>query len=87
VAQKLTSIRVTPATATVKARGTQQFVATAYDQFNNALSVQPAFTWSRSGRGSITSQGLFTAPRTLGTYTITASGGGVKGTATVTVVA
>ena len=34
-------------------------------------------------RGQI--EGLYTAPRRTGSYTVTASAGGVKGTATVTV--
>ena len=87
VSQKLTSIKVTPATATVKLRAKLQFVAAAYDQFGKPMSTQPAFTWSLSGRGSISSTGLYTAPALArGTYTISAAAGGLKGSATVTVV-
>lgn len=88
VQQTLTSIVVTPGTATVAVRQTLQFMASAFDQFGQALSVQPVFTWTVTGRGTITSSGLYTAPRrTGGPYTITASAGGVKGTAKVTVLA
>ncbi len=86
VSQKITTIGVSPATATVKLGATLQFFATAFDQFGDALAVQPTFVWSLSGRGSISNKGLYTAPRrTGGPYTVTASAGGVKGTAKVTV--
>jgi hypothetical protein len=88
VQQMLTSIQVTPGTATIQEQHTLQFVATALDQFGQALTVQPVFTWTLTGRGSITNAGLYTAPRrTGGPYTITASAGGKKGTAKVSVVA
>ena len=88
VKQTVTSITVTPATATVHARQTQQFTALAFDQFGAALLTQPTFTWSLTGRGTLSSTGLYTAPRrTGGPFTITAAVGAVKGTAKVTVVA
>jgi hypothetical protein len=88
VQQKINSITVTPSSATVKRRASQQFVATAFDQFGDALTVQPTFAWSLSGRGSLSSKGLYTAPRrTGGPYTVSASAGGFKGTAQITVVA
>jgi hypothetical protein len=87
VQQTLTSIVVTPGTATVMVGRTQQFTATAFDQFGGVLSVQPTFTWTVTGRGSISKTGLYTAPRRAGgPFTITASAGGIKGTAKVTVV-
>jgi hypothetical protein len=86
VQQTLTSITVTPATTTVQVQQTVQFTATAFDQFGQALSTQPKFTWTLSGRGTLSSTGLYTAPRRAGgPYTITASAGGIKGTAQVTV--
>jgi hypothetical protein len=84
VQQTATSIVVTPGTATVRTRRTAAFKATAYDQFGDALNSQPTFTWTATG-GSISKTGLYTAPRRIGTYTVTASAGGVKGTAKVTV--
>ncbi len=84
VVQSLTSITVTPGTASLKAAGTQQFVAQGYDQFHNAMTSQPSFTWSASG-GSITSAGKFAAQNAAATDTITAKSGSVSGTAKVTV--
>ncbi len=84
VAQTLTSITVTPGTASLKAAGTQQFVAQGYDQFQKAMASQPGFTWTASG-GSITSSGNFTAQNAAATDTITAKSGTVSGKATVTV--
>jgi hypothetical protein len=81
----LTSIQVTPASASVPNGGTQQFSATGYDQNNNPMNPQPAFSWSVSGGGSINSSGLFTAT-TVGTnFTVTAASGGINGTASVSV--
>ena len=82
----LTSISVSPSSASVAANGTQPFTATAKDQFGNALESQPVFTWTVSGGGTINGSGLFTAGSTAGgPYTVTAASGGVSGTASVTV--
>jgi hypothetical protein len=86
VQQKITTIVVTPATATVVVRHKLQFSATAFDQFGAALVIQPAFAWSVTGRGSITNTGLYAAPNKAGgPYTISAKASGVTGTAKVTV--
>ena len=86
VNQTLTSIAVSPTSATVNTSATQPFSATARDQFATSLTTQPAFTWSVSGGGTISSSGLFTAGSTAGgPYTITAQNGGKSGTASVTV--
>ncbi len=84
----LTSISVAPSPASVAVSKTQQFSATAKDQSGNALVPQPSFSWTVSGGGTITSSGLFTAGSTAGgPYTVTATSGGVSGTASVTVTA
>lgn len=81
----LTTITVSPPSASVATLGTQQFTATGYDQFDKALSPQPTFAWSVTGGGVIAS-GLFTAGATAGgPYTVTATALSVKGTASVTV--
>ena len=86
VSQTLTSIVVAPASASVSANGTQQFTATARDQFATALSSQPSFSWMVSGGGTISASGLFTAGATPGgPFTVTATSGAVNGTAQVTV--
>jgi hypothetical protein len=82
VGQVLTTITVSPSTATVNAGATQQFTAAAKDQFGNAYSA--TITWTASA-GTITTGGLFTAPTTSGTITITAASGSVQGHGTVTV--
>jgi hypothetical protein len=72
--------------SSVAVNGTQQFTATAKDQFGNDMSPQPSFTWTVSGGGTINSNGLFTAGSTAGgPFTVTAASGGVSGTASVTV--
>jgi hypothetical protein len=70
------TVIVTPSSATTQVGRTQQF------------SANVPVTWSASC-GTINSTGLFTAPNTPGTCTITATatnGSGAKGTATDTVV-
>src|SRR2546427_3572645 len=84
----VTSISVAPSSATVSTGGTQQFSATAWDQFGVALSPLPSFSWAVSGGGSINTAGLFTAGSTAGgPYTVTVSSGGITGTASLTVMA
>jgi hypothetical protein len=87
VGQVLTSIAVSPATATVVDGTTKQFTATARDQFNVSMATQPTFAWSVApapGAGSINSTGLYTAPANgSGKDTVQASANGVPGIATV----
>lgn len=81
----LTTITVSPASASVQRIGTQQFSATALDQYGAPLSPQPVFTWSVSGGGTISTSGLFTAGSTAGgPFTVSASSGSVSGLASVT---
>src|SRR6266481_2018808 len=80
----LTSITVSPASASVATGGTQQFTATGLDQFGNPMSPQPTFTWSVTGGGSIDPSGLFTGSTVGGPFTVTALSGIVSGTASVT---
>ena len=89
VGQVLTSVSVSPATATVAVNTTEQFTATALDQFGVAMANQPtSFTWSvtAGGVGSISTTGLYSAPGGTGTATIQASTGTFSGTASVSVV-
>jgi hypothetical protein len=88
VAQTLTSIVLAPASATVAPSATQQFTATARDQFGAAMTSQPTFTWTVGGGGTISTSGFFTAGTTAGgPFTVSAQSGGVSGTASVSVVA
>jgi len=59
------SITMTPTTATVATGGTQQFTASVTGSTNTAV------TYTATG-GTISSTGLYTAPTTAGTYTVTA---------------
>ncbi len=86
VAQTLSSIVVTPGTASVATGGSETFTAQADDQFGNALATQPAFTWSASS-GTVSSTGQYTAPATAGTATVKATVGTISGGAAVTVTA
>ncbi|MFT3879415.1 MAG: hypothetical protein QM703_07125 [Gemmatales bacterium] len=87
VKQTLTSVVVKPATSTVQVRKTLQFSATALDQFSQALTTQPTIKWTLSGLGTLSSKGLYTAPRSRGgPYSIIATAGSVRGVAKVTVV-
>jgi hypothetical protein len=77
---------VSPSSASVSTSATQQFTATARDQFATNLATQPTFTWTVSGGGTLSGSGLFTAGTTAGgPYTVTAKSGTVSGTASVTV--
>ncbi|WP_292367048.1 MULTISPECIES: Ig-like domain-containing protein [unclassified Methanoculleus] len=82
----LESIEVAPAAVTLEIDGTEQFTATAFDQFGNEMSgVEIAWTGDNETVGTVdNSSGLFTA-LAAGTATVTASAGDVSGTATVTV--
>jgi len=83
VNQTLIRISVSPASASVATGASQQFMAIATDQFGVPLSAPPTVTWSVSGGGTISANGLFTASNTAGgPYTVTAEGAGASGTAT-----
>ena len=86
VSQTLTSVVLSPNPATVIMGGTQQFTAVAKDQFGNSLTSQPSFAWA-AAPGTINSAGLYTAPVSGTTATVTASSGGKTGTATVNLTA
>ncbi|HEY2759973.1 MAG TPA: dockerin type I domain-containing protein, partial [Pirellulales bacterium] len=89
VSQSLTSISVSPVSATIVNNNTQQFTATGLDQFGNLLATQPGFAWSLdSGSvGSVDNIGLYTSPTSaIGTATVRATSGSVSGIAPVNVV-
>ena len=71
-----------PAVRHLNAGAAQQFTATGYDQFGNALTTQPTFTWTTnvSGGAINPSSGLFASPNTTDIGTVTAgyplAGGG-----------
>jgi len=89
VNQTATTINVGPSAASVANGLTQQFTASALDQFGAALTT-PAIAWSvdAGGLGTVNGSGLYTAPATgAGAATVRATSGSVSGTAAVTVTA
>ncbi|MDK2890182.1 MAG: hypothetical protein PWR21_814 [Methanoculleus sp.] len=85
VEPELTSITVTPPTATLAIDESKQFAATALDQ-NGLEMTGVEFNWTCSNAtvGTIDDTGLFTA-LAAGTTEITATADGIPRTATVTV--
>lgn len=81
----LTSITVSPSSATVAIGSTQQFSAICKDQNNNVMTC-PTLAWDTTDHilGTVSSGGLFTANASLGTVTVTATVGTIVGSATVT---
>jgi hypothetical protein len=88
VNQTVTSLIVSPTSAAIINNGTQQFQATALDQFGKALASQPTFSWSVIGIGTLSSTGLYTAPGSgTGSATATAAYGSIRATASINVAA
>ncbi len=82
----LTTIEVSPATASVAVNATKQFNATALDQ-NGAEMSGVSFAWTSSNEtvGTVNQTGYFTA-LAAGATTVTASAENASGTATINVV-
>jgi hypothetical protein len=88
VAQTLTAISVSPASASVQVGQTRSYTASATDQFSRPMAAAPSFSWTVSGGGTISTAGLFTAGTTAGgPFTVTASASGRSGTAQISVTA
>ncbi len=90
VNQTETSISVSPATAGMDWGTSRQFTASARDQFGQAMTTQPAITWTvdaGGAGGSVSTSGLYTAPFVNGSDTVRAtdSSTNLSGTAVVTV--
>jgi hypothetical protein len=83
VAGAVASITVTPAAQTITADDTQQYTAAGKDSAGNPVTVAPV--WSTTG-GAVDASGLYT-PDKIGTFEVAATDKGVKGTASVTVIA
>jgi rhamnogalacturonan endolyase len=84
VNQALSSIVVSPASVSLNEKATQQFTATAKDQFGASLPSQPTFTWSATS-GTVDASGLYTAPFASGNFRVTATSGVVSGNASASV--
>ncbi|MGI4791118.1 MAG: malectin domain-containing carbohydrate-binding protein [Janthinobacterium lividum] len=83
----LTSIVVSPPTASLNLNGSQPFTAVAKDQNGTVLTTQPTFTWSvASGVGTIVgTTGVYSAGTAAGSASVKATSGTVSGPASVTV--
>lgn len=77
----LTSITVSPNTATVEIGKTKQFTASGLNQYGLPMDVD--VEWSVSGGGTIDSTGLFTAVSPGSRFAVIASDGSVSGSANV----
>ena len=84
----LDHIGVSPSAPSVTAGGSQAFVSTAYDQYNNVIgAVTSSTTWSiQTGAGGswVQSTGTYTSA-TAGTWTVTALYSGKQATTSLTV--
>lgn len=79
------TVTVGPLTATLSAVGdTLRLTARVTDQYRHALTVPVAWAVDQPGVAAVDSAGLVTA-RNNGTAVVTATAGGVSGSATVTV--
>jgi len=87
VRQQLTRLTLGPSSVDVPRWGQYQFSAVALDQFDDPLTVQPRLMWRLTGRGLLTSSGLYYAPgQRGGPYTISVNYGRLTASATVRVV-
>ncbi len=86
VNQTLTTIGVSPLTSAINENATQQFSATAFDQFGIAMASQPTFTWSFSGNGTLSNSGLYTASNGDGAGVIKATSGIINGIANISII-
>src|SRR5580658_9142053 len=85
----LTSIAVTPATASIAVGGTQQYVATGTYSNGGTLIITSLVTWTSGtpGTATISSPGGLATGVAAGTSIITASSGTITGTAVLNVTA
>jgi beta-glucanase (GH16 family)/regulation of enolase protein 1 (concanavalin A-like superfamily) len=83
VSQALTSLSVSPGTATVAIGSSQTFIPTALDQFGQAMACSVAF--SVNGGGTVNSSGVFIAATAGQAFQLTASSGATSTTASIRV--
>ena len=86
VVQTLTSITLTPGNLPISYGVTQQFLASAVDQFESSFILQPAFLWSATG-GTISNTGFYTAGTQAGSYSVSAKAGTFTATMSIAVIA
>ncbi|WP_342376268.1 right-handed parallel beta-helix repeat-containing protein [Myxococcus stipitatus] len=64
----LSRLALTPPFTTLEPEGTQQFGVMGVDADGNPVVISPVWSVELPGAGSITSGGLYTAPKVAGTY-------------------
>jgi hypothetical protein len=65
---------ISPVSATIAADNTQEFVATVSGNANTAVTWSvDGVNWGNTGTGTVSDNGLYTAPQAAGTHTITAT--------------
>ena len=83
--QTYSSMSISPSAPNLTGGSTQQFTATALDQFGQALASQPSITWTLlSGPGTLDSGGLYTPPNASGSAVVQAASGAYSAAANVT---
>ena len=85
--EQLTTLTLTPATSTTTPTGTVQLTAAGTRSGMDVTNLVGETYAVTSGGGTVSNAGLFTAPTTPGTSTVTVSCGGLTATATITVTA
>lgn len=81
-APTVVALGITPQYTSVTPGGSQQFTASA--TWSNGSTILPPVTWSATG-GTVSSNGLFTAGSTPGTYRVIVAGGGKADTSSVSI--
>lgn len=80
------AIAITPSDGCLNAGMTYPFAAKVIDQFGYETTQPTGFAWSVTGGGTIdAASGMFNAVTAGGPYAVTAIGGGITGTTSVTV--
>lgn len=85
--EQLTTLTITPATATTTPTGTVQLSSAGTRSGSDVTTIRGQTYAVTSGGGTVNSAGLFTAPATPGTSVVTVTCGGLTATATITVTA
>ncbi len=86
VVQEPSGVIVNPAAVTLTVGSSQPFDATVLDQFSAPMAVQPtSYSWSASGGGTISAEGVFLAGSVGGPFSVTATSGAFSNTGGVTV--
>ncbi len=87
VSPTLSAVRVLPDKPTVALGASQQFSASARDQFGQPMAGTFTYAWTVTGGGTLSATGLFTAGVTVGSFAVSATTGGKTGSTAITLAA